>query len=389
MDPSVRAAMEAGFGHSFASVRVHADSTAGASARDVHALAYTVGEHIVFAPGYYRPAQPFGAQVLAHELTHVLQQRAGGGAGAARPQPLRAGSPADPAEREADAVTRRVTANLLLQAAGPVAVNRAMPIGGIARSPASPAAVTPRPVGVYRLTACLAPSELPSITSNRASTIGQIVELFISADYCRALGCSPLTDHFDTNAAAYIAFLGANNPHLTSLDIAELALAATVTGGVSRPDILTHKPPRFEFEEIKPDSVTGRAAGRLKLASLAVLYTRFALPYVPGTTWTGTGMQPLFTLPGGVLVFLEWHRNLPGLVVYNLCVRGPAEVLAAYGILAILIAAALIILSRGRIPGGSPTPMPVPLFARAESGAVPGQGLEATPSGVAAPSEAV
>jgi hypothetical protein len=69
--------MEAAFGHDFGRVRVHADEQAGELARAVHALAYTVGDHIVFEPGQYAPQTTRGARLLAHELTHVLQQRRG------------------------------------------------------------------------------------------------------------------------------------------------------------------------------------------------------------------------------------------------------------------------------------------------------------------------
>jgi hypothetical protein len=60
-------------------VRVHTDGLAHQSARDVNALAYTVGSHVVFGAGRYAPESPGGQQLLAHELTHVLQQRGHGG----------------------------------------------------------------------------------------------------------------------------------------------------------------------------------------------------------------------------------------------------------------------------------------------------------------------
>ena len=62
------------FGRSFANVRVHTDGAAAASALEVNALAYTVGEHIVFGAGQYRPAVDDGRLLIAHELTHTIQQ---------------------------------------------------------------------------------------------------------------------------------------------------------------------------------------------------------------------------------------------------------------------------------------------------------------------------
>jgi hypothetical protein len=64
---------EARFGHDFSRVRVHTDATAAEAARAVHALAFTAGEHIVFASGQYAPAGT-GKRLLAHELAHVVQQ---------------------------------------------------------------------------------------------------------------------------------------------------------------------------------------------------------------------------------------------------------------------------------------------------------------------------
>lgn len=71
-----RAAMEARFGADFGDVRVHADAAAASAARGLGATAFTVGEHIAFAAGAYRPGSEPGRALLAHELTHVLQQRA-------------------------------------------------------------------------------------------------------------------------------------------------------------------------------------------------------------------------------------------------------------------------------------------------------------------------
>lgn len=70
---AVRQRMESFFGVSFADVRVHVD----ASPQKIGALAFTHGSHIHFTPGHYDPATPQGRRILGHELTHVVQQRAG------------------------------------------------------------------------------------------------------------------------------------------------------------------------------------------------------------------------------------------------------------------------------------------------------------------------
>ena len=72
-----RAFFEPRFGHDFSQVRVHADTAAADAARSVQARAYTLGSHIVFGAGEYAPKTQAGRSLLAHELTHVVQQ--GGG----------------------------------------------------------------------------------------------------------------------------------------------------------------------------------------------------------------------------------------------------------------------------------------------------------------------
>lgn len=70
---AVRGKMERFFGTDFSGVRVHV----GPEAPAIGALAFTVGDTIVFAPGQYDPVSPRGQQILGHELAHVVQQRAG------------------------------------------------------------------------------------------------------------------------------------------------------------------------------------------------------------------------------------------------------------------------------------------------------------------------
>jgi Domain of unknown function (DUF4157) len=78
LDTDTRNFMESRFGHDFSSVRVHTDAKAAESARAVNALAYTVGRDVVFDAGQYAPETKQGKRLLAHELTHVVQQSAGG-----------------------------------------------------------------------------------------------------------------------------------------------------------------------------------------------------------------------------------------------------------------------------------------------------------------------
>jgi hypothetical protein len=77
VEGGVRSFMEPRFGADFSGVRVHADSRAAELSRSVSARAFTYGRHIYFDEGEYRPETQEGRRVLAHELTHVIQQGAG------------------------------------------------------------------------------------------------------------------------------------------------------------------------------------------------------------------------------------------------------------------------------------------------------------------------
>ncbi len=76
LDEAARAFFEPRFHHNFEQVRIHTSPAAAASAREVNALAYTRGHDIVFASGQFAPGGERGQRLLAHELTHVVQQGA-------------------------------------------------------------------------------------------------------------------------------------------------------------------------------------------------------------------------------------------------------------------------------------------------------------------------
>lgn len=76
LDATSRAYFEPRFAHDFSGVRVHTDGRAAKSARSIGASAYTAGSNIAFAAGRFSPATSSGRRLLAHELTHVVQQRA-------------------------------------------------------------------------------------------------------------------------------------------------------------------------------------------------------------------------------------------------------------------------------------------------------------------------
>ncbi len=81
LDKRTKDFMESLIGHDFSQVRIHTDAEAAQAARSIDALAFTVGQDVAFAANHYNPATLAGTNLLAHELTHVVQQRAGLSAG--------------------------------------------------------------------------------------------------------------------------------------------------------------------------------------------------------------------------------------------------------------------------------------------------------------------
>ncbi|HEX9990087.1 MAG TPA: DUF4157 domain-containing protein [Chloroflexia bacterium] len=104
LDQTTRAFMEPRFGHDFSQVRVHTDTRAAESAAAVNALAYTVGKDVVFGAGRYAPGTAEGRRLMAHELTHTLQQT-----NANTQDVSKISDPQDTSEREASRMAEQVT----------------------------------------------------------------------------------------------------------------------------------------------------------------------------------------------------------------------------------------------------------------------------------------
>ncbi|MGH8933379.1 MAG: DUF4157 domain-containing protein [Egibacteraceae bacterium] len=108
LDADLRADMEGRFGADFGDVRIHTDAKAADSAKAVGAHAYTAGADVVFQRDHYAPGTDAGKRTLAHELTHVLQQRAGPVAGTPAPGGINLSHPSDPFEQAATTTAARV-----------------------------------------------------------------------------------------------------------------------------------------------------------------------------------------------------------------------------------------------------------------------------------------
>ncbi|WP_019180827.1 DUF4157 domain-containing protein [Microbacterium yannicii] len=107
LEPAVRTDMESRLGHDFGDVKVHTDAAAHDSAKSVGAHAYTVGSNVVFQRDAYDTSSLAGRTTLAHELTHVVQQRSGPVDGAPSGGGISVSDPGDRFERgAADNATR-------------------------------------------------------------------------------------------------------------------------------------------------------------------------------------------------------------------------------------------------------------------------------------------
>lgn len=138
LDTDTRTDMESRMGADFSDVRVHHDSAAHESAKGVGAHAYTVGNNVVFQRDAYDPGSPQGRTTLAHELTHVIQQRNGPVEGTEAPGGIRVSDPSDRFEREAVANADRVLSDPAPEAAP------AAPVSAPVSAPASAASAVQR-----------------------------------------------------------------------------------------------------------------------------------------------------------------------------------------------------------------------------------------------------
>lgn len=108
LDESTRGFMETRLGADFGDVRIHTGSKATEAARSVQAHAYTVGTDVVFQDGQYNPSSTDGKKMLAHELTHVVQQKQGPVEGTPVAGGISVSDPSDRFERAAEAAAERV-----------------------------------------------------------------------------------------------------------------------------------------------------------------------------------------------------------------------------------------------------------------------------------------
>jgi plasmid stability protein len=116
LDGSSREYLEPKFGHDFANVKIHADGHADQMSKAVNARAFTTGQDVFFRQGEYKPQSSEGMHLLAHELTHTIQQSRGSVSGTSIGNGLAISDPNDAFEQEAyaaaDSVARGESVNV-------------------------------------------------------------------------------------------------------------------------------------------------------------------------------------------------------------------------------------------------------------------------------------
>jgi hypothetical protein len=368
LDTSTRGGFERLYPVDLSQVRVHDDSASSAIASGLRAAAVTVSDSIYLDRSAVGNSGGTREHVIRHEVAHVVQSQVSAQSGRAPvSRPLRldrhseVSASSDAAEINAERISAGVTAG------------RAVPV--VAPTPNVIPRFPPLASAAGRRTVCLAPSEI--VNAATAGKMGKPAEIVIEADYCSKLGpCTIMvTDFFDLGGwrSPYIAFLAANNP---SLSVTGVAIQTMLAGGVVIPDIVTHKPGRTEYYEIKPNSPDGRLAGAGKMAALAAFMSYNKLPYTPGTAYVPT---PRIPIPGaGALVLATLNlpalaacgapdiafgisRPAPGLLLYELCITADfeciAKVVALEVFVAVAIAAILALLAGGAVAAPAAAPV--------------------------------
>jgi Putative peptidoglycan binding domain len=183
-----------------------------------------------------------------------------------------------------------------------------------------------------------------ALSGSAAALVGRVVEPLVFADYCTLQApCTP-ADFFDVRPGStdYVDFLLVQHPNVDPAELGAL-------GSLKRPDILRHRGSASEWYEIKPMSIAGAIAGRIKVSQITTSYARLGLPYKPGNTYTPTEhitLGTFFTPEGENLrVVVHLMRRARGLIFWELCIEGDYvayfnRVRLVAGILALMIAAA-------------------------------------------------
>ena len=186
---------------------------------------------------------------------------------------------------------------------------------------------------------CLAPSEIPGVTTAEASTFGGLAEDLIFADLVSRYPTFAKDIFQDANnPAAYMFFLASKNFHFTESLQKDYFERVGGAGLLRVPDFLIHTFAEHSLYEVKPDSKSGLRAGMEKVGTLSAIYSFYKLPYKPGTLFIPRD-HDVASFGNALKVKLRVRLAGPGLLVYKLCVEseGAIELATLAAILAFLV----------------------------------------------------
>ncbi len=166
LDTNAREFLEPKFGHSFENVKIHADGRADELSKSVNARAFTTGQDVFFRSGEYQPGTQEGRHLLAHELTHTIQQSRGSVSGTSIGGGVAVSDPNDSFEQEASRAAEVASSGGQVSVGGSTetAVQRA-PVGGLVLQRDTP---TPAPVQAATPTTMPAPAASETFDQNLA-----------------------------------------------------------------------------------------------------------------------------------------------------------------------------------------------------------------------------
>lgn len=300
---NTKAEMEASFGTDFSGVNIHTDERAVSLNKALKAQAFTYGKDIYFNSGKYNPNTTEGKRLLAHELTHVVQQ------------------------------TEEYGESLL----------------------------TKKKIQRKVSTFCNPPSHWGMHPSSWI-TLGILAHLLGQVDYMSKMGGARGVDLYFDNFAPlpvdplYAAFIIRHNPGLSAWKKVFLSLTP-----LKRPDYMVHRPGLTEFDELKPDSIPGVVDGMTKLGEISAYMAVLGLPYHVGSTYKPSGRIPLFRSSLGGTPFevsIKFTRKAAGLVVYEYCITTDWAKVAKAALVALVVI--LLIIFAKKLPIPRPVPAPLP-----------------------------
>ncbi|MBI5656238.1 MAG: DUF4157 domain-containing protein [Geobacter sp.] len=225
LDGTVRSRMEPAFNADFSNVRVHTGGKADGLNRALSARAFTTGQDIFFKEGEYNPASSTGQELLAHELTHVVQQ--GGGVQGK----FEVSSPDDEQEREADVTARSVVATMTdsQQLQGPTAEH------GAAQARQSSPKALPAATASRKLQRRMVATGDPRGFATLANSI-------IAVQYEVVVTAAGVVSHGTTSTRASDRNVIAGNYTLSRVDLDDLAMAGGSAGrGLTAGTWLAHE----------------------------------------------------------------------------------------------------------------------------------------------------